>query len=378
VATPALTTDQAAIRSQLERLLESHGFRTSKRYPNLLRHLVERTLEGRTAELKERTLGVEVFGRPADYDTNADPVVRVSAGEIRKRIAQYYHEPGRETELRIDLPLGSYVPEFHTPVDKPAIAIAPLPVIVPPKRRSYLLLVPVVLCALAGLWWRPWVRPSAFEQFWRPVLNPANAVLLCVARSPGGTDVPADDRPRNVAWADVKAAVSLAGMLEASRQPYQLRLDVGATLADLRQAPAIMIGAFNDVWTLRMTSELRFTFQRDGKLCWIRDRQNPSSREWMVDLGNIDARGRPVVKRDYAVISRIMQALTGKVAITVAGIWGHGTEVAGEFVTDRSLMASLARHAPPNWEGKNIQIVLATEIIDGQPGPPRVVSTHFW
>jgi hypothetical protein len=113
------TENQGAIREQLERILESPGFRNSKRYPNLLRHVVERTLRGQqTSDLKERTLGIDVFGRSPDYDPATDPVVRVLAGEIRKRIAQCYHESGHEAEIRIDLPLGSYLPEFHFPKPK--------------------------------------------------------------------------------------------------------------------------------------------------------------------------------------------------------------------------------------------------------------------
>ena len=63
-------------------------------------------------DLKERTLGIAVFGREPSYDTSTDPVVRATAGEIRKRIAQYYQESGREHEIRINLSPGSYVPEF--------------------------------------------------------------------------------------------------------------------------------------------------------------------------------------------------------------------------------------------------------------------------
>ena len=104
-----------AIREQLERLLLHQTFRNSKRYPALLRYVVEHTLRGNVEQLKERILGIEVFGRELDYDTNIDHIVRSTAGEIRKRIAQYYHEPGHESEIRIDLPSGSYVPEFHWP-----------------------------------------------------------------------------------------------------------------------------------------------------------------------------------------------------------------------------------------------------------------------
>ena len=109
------------VLEQLEKIAISEHFRNSKRYPALLRFIVEHTLSGRTDVLKERTLGSEVFGRPSDYDTNADPVVRVAAGEIRKRLAQYYRTPGHERELIIDIPLGSYVPHFLPASPAPAI-----------------------------------------------------------------------------------------------------------------------------------------------------------------------------------------------------------------------------------------------------------------
>src|SRR5438477_5362011 len=127
--------EREAIRNQMERMLANPLFKNSKRYPNLLRYIVEHTLAGFPGELKERTLGVEVFGRQPDYDTNADPIVRTTAGEIRKRIAQYYHEHGHESEIRIDLSPGSYVPEFEIPVAKPAPTSLPPLVALAPSRR---------------------------------------------------------------------------------------------------------------------------------------------------------------------------------------------------------------------------------------------------
>ena len=115
-------TERAAVQAQLERILANSLFKNSKRYPNLLRYVVERTLDGHPGELKERTLGVEVFAREPDYDTNLDPVVRTTAAEIRKRLAQYYQDPAHESELRIVLPLGSYAAKFQMPVEKPAPA----------------------------------------------------------------------------------------------------------------------------------------------------------------------------------------------------------------------------------------------------------------
>src|SRR5207248_11554675 len=117
---PESEAERNAIREQLERILSSPLFKKSRRFPNLLRFVVERSLQGHAEPLKERTLGIEVFGREPDYDTNLDPVVRTTAVEIRKRIAQYYHEPGHDSEIRIDFPPGTYLPEFRMP-HKPAV-----------------------------------------------------------------------------------------------------------------------------------------------------------------------------------------------------------------------------------------------------------------
>ena len=95
-------------------MLASQHFKNGKRYPALLSYLVRKSLEGQTDHLKERTLGIEVFGRSPDYDTNADPIIRVTAAEIRKKIAQFYHYKGNDSRLQIDLPFGSYVPEFKS------------------------------------------------------------------------------------------------------------------------------------------------------------------------------------------------------------------------------------------------------------------------
>jgi len=97
----------------LERILASPVFRNSKRYASVLRYVVERALEGNADRLKERTIGVDVFGRPADYDTASDHVVRSAMAEIRKRLAQYYQEDGENSELRIEVQPGSYVPQFR-------------------------------------------------------------------------------------------------------------------------------------------------------------------------------------------------------------------------------------------------------------------------
>src|SRR6185369_7192253 len=187
---PETEVEREAVREQLERILAHPLFSHSKRYPLLLRWVVEKALEGRAGQLKERTLGVEVFSRDPDYDTNTDPVVRITAGEIRKRIAQYYHEPGRETELRIDLPCGTYVPEFHRPAalllpDPPALvppALEVLPQVPPRPRASRRPFSPVYLTALAlppVVWLAIWVFSiTSIDRFWQPFWDTPGTPLL--------------------------------------------------------------------------------------------------------------------------------------------------------------------------------------------------------
>src|ERR1700678_3598774 len=103
----------AAVREQLKRLLAHPLFTNSKRSRVLLAYTVEKTLLGHAHELKERTIGVEAFGREPSYDVNLDPVVRTTAAEVRKRLIQYYYSPDHAGELVIELPLGSYVPSIR-------------------------------------------------------------------------------------------------------------------------------------------------------------------------------------------------------------------------------------------------------------------------
>src|ERR1700733_14219128 len=111
-----VTSNAALVREQLNRLLAHPLFTNSKRYPVLLAYTVEQALLGNAGELKERTIGVEAFGREPSYDVNLDPVVRTTAAEVRKRLIQYYYSPDHAGELIIELPVGSYVPSFREPL----------------------------------------------------------------------------------------------------------------------------------------------------------------------------------------------------------------------------------------------------------------------
>ncbi len=379
--------EKTAILEQLERILASPSFRNSRRYPAFLRHIVERTLEGRATDLKERTVGVEVFGRAAEYDTNADPIVRVTAGEVRNRIARYYHEPGHERELRIELPPGSYVPEFRWAAPAAGKASAGAEPIAPAAEtaaaRRRLAGRPMAWAVLAGgllmavlAWWRPWHRTAAFEQFWEPFLDGDAPVTICLARAPNSD--PSSGRPADIGWPDVSAAVSVVSALEKAGARHRLRLGDELTFEDLRRAPSVLIGAFNAIWTLRLTENLRFEPRQEGNRRWVWDRSRPERREWSVELGAGAAAGAGASRRDYAIISRLLPSRTDRPLLMLAGLTGFGTSTAAEFVADPAFLGRLGGSAPSGWQDKNLQVVIETEVIAGHAGPPRVLAVHVW
>jgi hypothetical protein len=382
-------TECKAIREQLEQMLANPLFSHSKRYPNLLRYVVEQTLQGQTAQLKERTLGVDVFDRKPDYDTSLDPVVRTTAGEIRKRIAQYYQGPGRENEIRIDLPLGSYVPEFHMPapapqpvqiegqtlpqltealkIESPAVAINP--------RLPGGLVVTLFVVFLILLWFRPWTAKTMLEKFWTPVVEGPHPVLLCVGREltanfsgVGGSSEPP------LSLRDVGTLVRVAGVLQALHKDYRIQADSTTSFADLRDGPVVLVGSYNNDWTIRLTGLQRFKFEQSGDIRWIADRQNPARKDWAVNLTT----PIPELTEDYALISRLLDPTTDRMVVVVAGLRSYGTAAAGEFLTNPEYLAAIAKQAPKDWEHKNLQVVLTTKVINGNSGPPRVVATTFW
>ena len=110
-------------RRHVQEIVVSAAFRNSKRSQYFLQFVVDRSLEGAFESLKERSLGVELFGRPPSYDTDKDAIVRVAAREVRRRLAQYYVDSGDLADLRIDLAPGSYIPEFRNASDPAPAAV---------------------------------------------------------------------------------------------------------------------------------------------------------------------------------------------------------------------------------------------------------------
>jgi hypothetical protein len=401
--------DRAAVHAQLARLLESPHFRNSKRSQALLRFVVHAALAGDQDSLKERCIGAEVFGREPAYDTAQDPIVRNAAIEVRKRLAQYYLEPEHAAELRIELPSGSYMPSF------PAEASAAEPAVPGPKVAGSPLrwiavaaLLVVVAAGAAFVWGTRRTPASDLEAFWEPLFQDGSAIQVSIGQptrlyrftgprmeelnrlfgggeSDGVKGTKPPIAPDEVVWVapeylfqrDALAAFKVATWIQSEGHAARLASVAHTNYSQLRRAPLVAIGAFNNAWSIRVTAELRFVFDDrviDGVAyhCIV-DRRNPTSVLWRVAQ---PASGG--MSEDYAIVTRVFEPTTEKTVISVAGIETYGTLAASEFVTEPTYLAAALGDAPPDWHRKNVQFVLRTKIIDGTPGPPKVLAAQFW
>jgi len=406
ILSPDSNAEPAQVLEQLRRILSSPAFQNSKRYAAVLKYVVEQTLDGAGAKLKERTIGIDIFGRAPDYDTSSDHVVRSAFAEVRKRLAQYYQQPDTAAQLRIEALPGCYTPQFRWPEPSPvpptaeadSALVAPLsllaaPISVAAGHKGHLKWILggllVVLAGVATLFALAH-RPDTLESFWHPFLSSKGPILLCMgnqaaSRSKPGADTGLtppitledfhDSYAELVQVDDAITLTKLAGFMEANGKQIRMSSQSDATFTDLQDGPAILIGLMNNSWTKRLVSNLRFTpYQASHNEYMIRDRNNPSSKEWSVNYST------PYLEltRDYAIVLRMVDPKTEQMVVAAAGMTVFGTRAAGDFLTSESEMKKLVAAAPPGWEKKNMEFVLSTDVIRGRSGPANVVAVQCW
>jgi hypothetical protein len=175
---------------------------------------------------------------------------------------------------------------------------------------------------------------------------------------------------------DISTLVDIAGMLKVHGKSYKVQGESATTLTDLRQGPAVFIGAFDNGWTLRATGPLRFHFANNAEMSefWIEDRQNPSRKPWMLER----SAQQDGTYKDYAIVARFTDPNTDRPVVVAAGLARGGTIAAGEFLVSPQYITDLALRLPKGWQQKNIEVVLETQIIAGRSGPPRIADVHVW
>jgi hypothetical protein len=391
---PADDEDRKAIREQLGRIIASPMFKNSLRCTTLLSYVVQRTLNGNVNHVKERTIGIEAFGRDASYDTNEDPVVRNTAVNLRRRLAQYYEILNHEDKIRIDLPTGGYTPEYRKLAKDIDIKDSLFKGSLHVPRKKWLaiaLVVAGITITIAGLtfWQTSGNSSNALAEFWSPVVSSSNRVLICMpgfsrADTSGETQAATGSSlsdsteyalcVRMGAYSDSVALSKIAGIMTILKKGYRVQFHTEVKLEDFKSGPVIIIGGPNNQWTSRKLNDLRFHFQHDDQRRWICDRENPNNRNWSNTRGKTPE--NEIVR--YGLISRVSDPKTGENILIISGLSSIATSAAAEFVSERGYMEKVAAGAPRSWDRKNLQIVISVRSDGSNYSPPAVEAVHFW
>jgi hypothetical protein len=426
---------QEAVSGELETMLASPLFALSNRCKGFLSYVVQETLAGRADQLKERTIGVNVFDRAYDYDTGDDSIVRVTANDVRKRISQYYQESKAAHKVQIDLPRGSYVPEFVLPQKKrsgkaddrkrsdgeAASGAASDPVVADAEtaasssdtepasqpyihidaqpahplfsRRPVQVAVAILVlgaAATAAVMWRARqqdTRPSLWESF----SHSSTPVLICL----GGHDIPepvVPTAPEQPTVADVNihrqmipvddagVVAALADQLGKRGIAFHLTGADQTSFTDFQRQPVILVGGMDNKWTLLMTQGLRYriavTYPNGPDatpVASILEAGRPNGNAWAVDFS------APVSawKKDYAIVARMDDPTAGVPVLIEAGLGSAGSIAASQLLTSGT-MASRLRGEPRCAAKTSFEAVVETDIIEGKPGPPHIIRMECW
>lgn len=356
--------------------MSSPSFRRSSQCSKFLQFIVERTLAGKQHELKERTIAVELFGKSVTADLDRDSTVRVCALHTRRRLEEFYSGGGAPGPFRIELPPGSYVPEFHRTVGNGPAGAEPAARAVPdaPARRRPLgaiLAGAVLLSAAAAVALIFQRTPDSLEQFWEPALRAPGSVELLIAAPAGGSSPapgnggsPGTPAARSAATSQATAVAEILHFLRSRGT----KVEVG----DFRQirggeAPrraVVVVGgsAFRDLapWM-------------DG--CPLRLEPDADPPRFVSESGIQWPGAGPAGSADisHAAVYRIPPDTTRPFVLLIAGTNARSSEIAAAHLVRADSMEDVLRSAPAGWTTSRMAVLL--EIRKGRIRP---VTALLW
>jgi hypothetical protein len=428
----------AFVRQHLEEVLASAAFRGSHRSAQFLRHIVEQSIVGSFESLKERSIGIELFGRAPSYDTGEDAIVRVTASDVRKRLLQHYGTHGTISEVRLVLPLGSYVPElrrdFHGPENlavgpsEPVVTIAPQEVVAsaqivslpqPITKPRRVLKWAAFGILLVGL------NVSVWGLFWRHSLvkgTESVAILpwSTLFRNAGSIKVVTSDP--NIEKIERLSGEPISLSDYANQQyipnPGALSPEIVRFCKDFLRgdlAPAVDIGVVARIAALGQTSSSKIDVQgaRDIRLSEVYTDDNfiflgsPRSNRWAGLFNNqLDFRfdlnaGQEIIRnvhprsdeksvyvptaggyatgQSFATISFLPNPGKNGHVLLLAGANGEGTKAAGELITNRQRLSTELQNCgiTPTGRVRYFQLLLGLDTMAGSPSDVKVIACHI-
>ena len=415
------------VRDRLKHILLSRHFSKAKKKSRFLEFLCEQALSGTAEGLNEYAIGVDIYERGSDFDPHQDSIVRVQAHEIRKSLLAYYGEEGRDDRLRIDLPVGGYIPVFtrineKSPVEAedPGAPVASALV----RRPSYWVMIGVTVCCslLSGWLLRDLMVRSATTNasaglpegaawFWQPFLPPEQPPLVVLPvhpllRAAHRGDSPATWKRGQVidkqklpefrdtihfrelpefrfvpnttdftAVGEALGLLNLSELLGSAGQKIQAKTGRQVDYEAVKGGNTILLGG-NQSWSGRIfLYKDGFEFHNG-----VISNEGPLPGEQAVYRPEFD----PVtgnLSRDYAVVLMLPNERRDQRVLLIYGIYTQGSQAAIEFVTNPERLAELRkslmeRAADKKSVPKYFQVLLATTVENYVPGKVSLVSTR--
>ncbi|MEA3006501.1 MAG: hypothetical protein QOI94_1770 [Acidobacteriaceae bacterium] len=433
--------DAARLHKHVKEVIEGEAFKGSHRSGQFLAYIVEESIAGRLTALKERVIGVKLFGRDPSYDTGEDAIVRVTASDVRRRLLQHYGKYGFTSEFRISLPLGSYIPEItreplntagvRTPLAVPELPVAaPVPVTAPhvvgpietpePDTRRgirWLLFAVLVIGCNAVLWgifWSHFSRPGstpvsilpwpAFFQAPRSTKLITSDPNIVEIQEVTGSTVSLSDyanqrfipnigslspqvisfcrdilRGDKAAAVDARVIASIAELAQSASKKINVQVARDVRLSDLyTDDNFIFLGSpLSNPWTTLFNDRLDFRFVFDGK----------SHQEVIRNVHPLPGEPSsyvPTAKgwatgQSFATISFVQNPGKDGQVLILAGANGEGTAAAGELVTNGPGLSAALQHCGISSARpvRHFQLLLRLNTMAGSPSNVDVLACHI-
>lgn len=367
---------QDAVLRHLYAVLDSPAFARSRRSQQFLRYVVLESLEGRSESISEWNIACEVFGRSVSFNSGEYSLVRVKAGEVRRRLAKYY-ESNPASEFRIELPLGGYVPRIQ-PTERATEKIEPQRETTegrkkPLSRRRFVWMAGGAFGALgmatvASLLCR---KSEPLDLLWRPVFSTKVPLLIFLpVLSDRDTGEPSD----RVGIGPAAVVQHAADFLNKHNHSYRLRFGTDLSFSELKEQPSLLLGGFSSKWTTAWTYGLRFSFAWNDEIGARAIIDSQTNKVWHPE----NAKPNGYADQDYGILCRLFNAESGQIELIAGGITTFGTEGAGDALFNPNVIATMVKNAPTHWETKNFQAVVRVSVIGSTPSSPEVIATHFW
>lgn len=408
----------AAIREHVGEIVASPAFDGSRRGQEFLRHIIEKALNGQFEDLKERTLGIELFKRSPAYDTAEDAVVRVTACDVRKRLTHFYADSGGGSEVQIDLPPGSYIPEFRRCTAAISGAAAPFPIApeVEEKKSTWrpiphrsLLAAATLATLLALAVGIVWLNRTANPILpWSGIFERDKAVQLVLSdpdiaslQNMLATDLSLSDyanhrylpdrpispefqhsirglRGANVALVDTMTALNISDLARTASRQMKIRAARSLQLPDLKvDDNFILLGSpRSNPWSKLFEDQLDFAFEFDQAANQeiIRNKR-PQKNELAAYIPTAKGWG---TGHAYGIIAFVANPGQAGDALLLAGSNAEATEAAGRLATNQTLLASTLKNCgvDPRGARRHFEVLLRVATMAGSPNTFEVVTCH--